>query len=517
MIEIVDFRGTDKSMRFDLDLRPGLKPNTQEKGQLATKPHLDTTKVTVDYMVAGDFQPPIDLDKWDPAWDPETGALTLKGFTSGETWPHGTAEAIRLKVLKSSSTWDLRAPASAGMPGDLETVAGFPILVESMTYPQPSTPGPADDLQGMVDRKLAVVLGGAARNGNPKGIVAALKRAFSESDVDGVTTWAWNPTSSIGMSDVGASVTGMQASLAALGTSSLTVVEPLLEGLTPLVLSDSFNPDKIDTERAIVKSSWRALVDELGADGGPRSVRVDTLTNEAGRALVALGKELGVVPKETNGAKTTFSKFDQIATTRTYVVLPADETTLTNYVIIVDQMRTVADRWTTYFDAVKGGKPVDVGAAVVLLERRLSVVSESVSEVTSALDSVFVGPAERAARRFDLKFTDSGGKPAKGDLSITDVLSWIDDFGSREAPETLQESGKTGVPLVRATSATLESLARELRAVFLTKSGALGHPRVRTATQELITSLGDVRKAARDLEDVYKPDTKTPAAPPAAP
>jgi hypothetical protein len=510
MIEILDFGAVPTRMTFRL----GSKVNKKERAALGASPHLDKAKVTVSSSVGG-VVTSLDLDKWSTTWDEALRLLTLTADDSKTTWPRRGVEWVELKVEGAADKYDLTPAPSASStlnPTDLETVAGFPLLVESIAYPQPTPAGPTDDLQQMVDRKLGMVLGGAGRANNAKGIVAALKRAFNESDVDGVTTWTWNPTSSIGMSDVGASVTGRQASLAALGTSSLTVIEPLLDGLAPLVLSDSFNPDKIDTERAIVKSSWRALVDELGADGGPRSVRVDTLENETRRALIALGKELGIVPRATSaGAATVFKTFDDITTTRKFVVLPADETTLTNYVIIVDQMRTVADRWKDFFTSVSTGAPVDVGAAVVLLERALSVVSESVTEATAALDSVFVGPAERAARRFDLKFKDSNKNTVTSDLSITDVLSWIDDFGSREAPQTLQESGRTGVPLVRATSATLKSLTKNLRDAFVTSGGALNHPRVRTATEELVHSLERVHKAAGDLDDVYNADGKAKA------
>ena len=510
MIRIVDFAANRQSMTFYL----APTPNAKQAAALARKPRLAKSKVKVEYGLGPSVIKALDLAKWTPTWDATRRVLTLDGVP-GTSWPGRSGAlwvVLEVDGTRSQTRWLARKPArrgarafhavAAGGPGmlsrsDFEAVAGYPLLVEGMTYPQTPSAGAADDLQGVVNRRLAAVLGGSPKANNPKGVLAALKRAFSVDEVDGVTMWRWNPNSSIGISDVGPSVTGAQASLVAAGTSSWNSIEPLLASLTPLAPSVSFNPDKIESERSIVTSSWMALVGELGADGGPRISRVDMLLRQSGHALFELGKELHIVP----GTAVFKNDIRSIPTTRRYVVLPDDEMDYTNFVIVRDQMANVALVWTDYLSKQSAAKPVeDVGAGVVLLERALAVISEAVAEATAAMDSVFIGPGERSALRFSL---------AGNMMSITDVFSWIDEFGSHDASQGLQEAGRPGVALVESTAKRLHRLVRDLRNAFATTTGGaprgLRHPRVKTAMQQLSTALGEVQRRADELEKAYRP------------
>src|SRR6185436_18592626 len=88
----------------------------------------------------------------------------------------------------------------------------------------------------------------------------------------------------------------------------------------------------------------------------------------------------------------------------------------------------------------------------------LSVVVESVSEVAFTMDSVFLGPAERATIALDLG-KDVRGK-AHSPLFVSELLSWIERFASEEAPRLIHDSGKDGVVAMKETLTQLALFAQ---------------------------------------------------------
>ena len=91
----------------------------------------------------------------------------------------------------------------------------------------------ASPLGQLVDSALREVLAWRPRAGDPKGFVAALNQAFTISEVEGHTEFAWTPRSFTVQADMGA-VTGAQASIYARAKAALDQSAPLLEGLYPL-------------------------------------------------------------------------------------------------------------------------------------------------------------------------------------------------------------------------------------------------------------------------------------------
>jgi hypothetical protein len=78
------------------------------------------------------------------------------------------------------------------------------------------------------------------------------------------------------------------------------------------------------------------------------------------------------------------------------------------------------------------------GTQLVLLSRQLSVVSESVDEVRFAMDSVFIGPAERQTLLLNFG-------PNLSSLFIEELLSWVQSFSTEEGPMLIEKAGKLGV------------------------------------------------------------------------
>ena len=202
-----------------------------------------------------------------------------------------------------------------------------------------------------------------------------------------------------GLVNTGAGVTGAQASLATFTHKALDETLPLIEGLKPL--SVATDPEELEAVRSILAGSWIQFVDELGVEGGPRRLRADNLADQLagpraqGQAIlrqglshiVLFGRHLGLLDNQ-----------DQLDHNR--VVLTEEETTLTDYIVVRDYVRNAVRSWDEYVLEFGGGggATTDLGSGLVRLQRALTVADESVDELYSALDSVFIGPDGGSSR-----------------------------------------------------------------------------------------------------------------------
>jgi hypothetical protein len=120
----------------------------------------------------------------------------------------------------------------------------------------------------------------------------------------------------------------------------------------------------------------------------------------------------------------------------------------------------------------------------VLVSRALSVVAESVAEVGFTMDSVFLGPAERATISLNL---GAGESP----LFVSELLNWIEHFAAEEAPRLIADSGKDGVEALKATLTTLARFARRATQQAHVPA-AFNTARVRRAWVELADQIDQV-------------------------
>ena len=118
------------------------------------------------------------------------------------------------------------------------------------------------------------VLGWRYRSNDYKGFVAALSKTFQLKEVEGHTEWDFKPQHHMIKADLG-EVTGAQASIYERAKVAMDQSLPLLDRLEPL----RADADKEDTEamRAVIRTEFTELVQELGVVGGPRVQRIDSL------------------------------------------------------------------------------------------------------------------------------------------------------------------------------------------------------------------------------------------------
>ena len=336
-------------------------------------------------------------------------------------------------------------------------LAAYPILTEEVGYPPSPLAKPSGTSGGgngngsmgqLVSKAMSDVLGWKVKSGDTKGFVGALTQSFSLTEVEGHVESKWTPRTYIVQSDLSGGITGAQASVYTRGKEALDQVLPLLDGL--YTLDPEADTEDVTALKAVVKSQFTELVNELGFLGGPRITRVNQyfsllLINSdspssfpprpSAPPLVVdpdmIGGTLGNL-RDVLGLN--FSRQD-------FVNSVEDEQDLSNFRIVSDYVTSLAQSWINNlpFLGLDSAKPF-FGTQLVLLSRQLMVVAEAVDEVRFTFDSVFIGPSERQAT--EMKFP---GYPELKSLFLEDLLSWIRNFATEEGPALIQDGGKFAV------------------------------------------------------------------------
>ena len=295
---------------------------------------------------------------------------------------------------------------------------------------------------------LRDVLGWKPDANKPEAFVNALNQVIQLRDVEGHTEWTWVPKSYAIQTDMGA-VTGAQASIFNRAAVALDQCGPLLDGLYPL--RADLPPDKLESIRAVIKAQLTQLVNEFGRLGGPRPQRVDAL-------FKSLLHDTEVTNPEEIGTKVHaglfFALWDRFGLDRRRVNTIEDEQNLTNYLILVDYVIGLAQSWhhqRSYFEVARGHQKVEpyLGTQLILLSRALDVVAEAVDDALFAMESVFLGPAERAS--IQLWSRDTA-------LCVGDLLDWIERVAKSEGPELIKDGGKDGVVALASVLNELQQL-----------------------------------------------------------
>lgn len=364
------------------------------------------------------------------------------------------------------------------MRGSVEALGAYPILTTEYGTgggfggSGGSSTGTSLGPNRIVDSTIRGVLGRNARRNDPRSFTAALKQSFAITEFEGRTEVAWQPHSFVGHADLGGGVTGAQASLFNSASVGLDNILPLLDGLYPL-RADADDEDSY-AMRAIVRAELIGLVEELKLEGGPRVARVNSLF-----------KQLLDSPSHIEQLKSEFGLDENRINTLD------EELNVSNFIALNDYVKSLRTSWET-FETQFLGK--DLGSRLVLLSRSLSVASEAVDEVIAAMDSVFVGPAERQVASFLAK-----------DLSpvvVDELLSWISTFTTEEAPNLIQSGGRRGVQSIIPTAILLEDQIDGLLDCIYTDPSiptGMRHPRVVNPLKELATYLDQIRRFAEDV------------------
>jgi len=423
--------------------------------------------------------------------------------------------------------------------------AAYPVLVESVQVQRGQAPqGDAgSDLGQTVKAALSDVLGWRPRGDDPKGFMGALTNSFNLKDVEGHVEWSWTPRSYAVQTDLSGGITGAQASIYGRARQAVDASLPLLDGLYALDVES--DPQDAAALRAMIRSQLQDLVGELGVVGGPRVARVDQLlaslleydleaASEKKKPVPAAGDPpADLTPESIRGTLGALRDSLGLSNRIDLANSVDEEQNQTNFFIVADNVIDVARVWRTYRTRFLRGAGKNVGSPIfgtqlVLLSRQLSVVAESVQELSFAFDSVFMGPMERQTLGISLVHWESGSngkrtfisqarmnqmlKPTperlkdlhsrqeikigetswkrvdEGMIFLEELLSWVTTFASTEGPGLIRDGGKLGTGRVfRPTAKRLLCLVTG--AIQPNNSGSLPRgyftPRVQRAWQEL--------------------------------
>ncbi len=332
-------------------------------------------------------------------------------------------------------------------PNILKDIDAYPVLTEEVGFPpspvsRPAAPGLAP-LGQIASKAIADVLGWKIKDGDPKGFSGALAQSFTLTDVEGHVESTWTPRTYAVQTDLAGGITGAQASVYTRAKEAFDQCSPLIEGL--YTLNPEADAQDVAALKAVLKSQFGELVNELGAVGGPRIQRANqyfSLMLGGSFPMPAVQNSI-VQPTDPDQVGGTLGDLRDVLglnfTVQDFVNSVDDETNLSNYRIVADYVTSLAQTWVNNINFFNlNSRTVFYGTQLVVISRQLSVVAESVDEVRFALDSVFIGPAERQT----MKLNFSGNEPP---MFAEDLYTWIQSFATEEGPRLIQDGGKFAV------------------------------------------------------------------------
>ncbi len=403
----------------------------------------------------------------------------------------------------------------------VDDIASFSLLTEEIGYPPSPLAAPSGGGGGaaagmglgqMVGRAISDVLGWKLKTDDPKAFVGALTASFPCKEVEGHTQCTWVPRTYAVQTDLSGGITGAQASIFARAKDALDQSLPLLDGLYPLF--EEAKPEDVAALRATVRSQMTDLVSELGLVGGPRIIRVNQLfflllgQPLPSSAPVLPTFQLQTDPDLVGGSLGNLRDEFGFSTDDDLVNTVEDEQDVTNFRIVSDYMTSLAQSWVNnlQFFGLATKTPF-FGTQLVLISRQLSVVAESVNEVRFALDSVFIGPAERQSLQIDFPPDASGQTPPS--MFLEDLLSWVYSFASDEGPRLVQDGGKFAVgqsfvPIGEQLQTLVQGAENPANVAQLPRGYKTA--RVRRALEKLADQLQGMVDLASPIQHVITPE-----------
>jgi hypothetical protein len=433
----------------------------------------------------------------------KNGRTVRRQVVTVNSWATQDLEAIEaMDIIEELRTTGATPPGGGGVSGApsagpavpeaVTDLAAYPVLTEEVSttgVPAPAAGGAAGGGYGAgygqaVDQAIRDVLGWRP-GGDVAGFQAALTGAFQLREVEGHTEWTWQQRGYSVQADMGA-LTGAQASIYARAKTALDQLLPLLAGLTSL--NPALFPEQ-DREaiRSVVTTELTELVGELALEGGPRIQRVDELFG------LLLGESVGSTNLNPDVVQGQLGVVRQrFALTPDWIETVDDERVATNFRIIVEQILALQASWSTDRNLLSVvDSRTSLGTILIWLSRGLEAVCESVSDLTFALDSVYIDAAQRQV--VELSF--GAGQPP---LLLSDLLDWIVRASHDEGPRLIQDAGRDGVrafaPVLRRLRGLVGQTIQAVKDPALPPG--LQTPRVGRALQVLHDQLREATRLA---------------------
>jgi hypothetical protein len=391
----------------------------------------------------------------------------------------GVPDAVYRLGAGEDSRGAIGVPARGSIPEAVDDIAAYmPTSQEvagPVARPRPyGVPGIPFSLEQIVDGAMMEVVGRKVIRDDPKAFRESLDRAFVIERVNDKRKIRWVPRVYVVQTELGGAITGAQASLYRRAKAALDDALPLLDGLEPLTPSP--DEQEIEAIRAIVRTEFTELVNELGLEGGPRPRRVDDIFSLLVDRLGRLEQTFGLDPDN--------------------VITVDEEQNLTDFLVIQDYVIGLQTTWEKFRDQFAGTK--FLGTQLVLLERALSSVSESVEETYRVMDSVFLGPAERQTVRIEFTQPLPGESEPPPPMFVEELLSWVSRFATVEGPTLIQDGGKRGVEAIGEIGDLLQQLVLAASEADVPHVG-FSRKRVRRSLRDLHTQIRLVKDLADEL------------------
>ena len=330
------------------------------------------------------------------------------------------------------------------------TDTAFPIWTEVVnTSTVSGTAGPTGRARGDTSlSSLSDILGWRVNTSDAQGIRRALDDAFSITrahDGHTVVTWKQRGFRVQAGSSGTAEVTGAQRSLYERTKAIVEQVYPLLDGLKPLTSDPDW--EDVNAIQSLIRPELEDLVEQFGAEGGPVPQRVDNIFQML-LDYDPLAPDAPFADPATITGQLQLLR-DRLGLERENVNTIEEELRLTHFETLVNYIDMLRLMWHSQrSNFTRTTTDAYLGTHTVFIERALSCVSESVHEVYRAMDSVFLGGAERETITLDI---------SDGGVTIAELLDWIDDIATVRGFDIIREGGKDGI--IHALAPTLSRLA----------------------------------------------------------
>jgi hypothetical protein len=315
----------------------------------------------------------------------------------------------------------------------------------------------SSDVENLVSDAFRQILGKRVNLDDTRGLEAAFERVFEKEDEEGRQVLRWKPPTYSVETELGAQLTGSQASLYHYIKTSADELKRRINTLRPLQVDA--DDDLTYASRTSFLAELEDLVGAMGVPSEPRAFRING--------------NFARLKSYLNNVKTAFG-FDNPNNLQTI----EDERAETDFLIAEEYLTAMNTAWLKFVP-----DPKKLGSRFVKLEHLLGVVSEGVDEVFDALDAISFDAAERQEVVITSKL---------GDISIQEYFDWVLYFSTEKAPNILRDGGKSSLGNLKTEADELFQLSQEF---YNSASKPLNHPRVNRAIGELMLYLQNVVKA----------------------